>query len=167
MEKVDLGWLANINWISLVVIFIGVIGIIALLGYMANKGLIAWNGKLRVGSMDLERNIVRLQLTYLEAAVEEFYQEIERKSTWNEWKSKCVAHACKDVLERAISYNHITTDDSYVLIKQKEVWSAIQSLEMEHKYYKSEEFKKIIYGWVFKVIKDLLDIRLSQMKKEK
>jgi hypothetical protein len=38
---------------------------------------------------------------------------------------------------------------------------------MEHKYYKSEEFKKIIYGWVFKVIKDLLDIRLSQMKKEK
>lgn len=158
-NKVDLGFLANMSNSSLIIIFAGVIGLVIVVAYLANRGIVSWNGKLKIGSMDLERTIIRQQITYLDSAIQEYYTEVKHTKTWNEWKSKCVAHAVKDVLEKAISYNHITTESSYVLVKQKECWAAIQEFGMDDKYYTSNEFKQLIYGMVSRILEDLISIR--------
>ena len=58
-----------------------------------------------------------------------------------------------------VSFNHLSMDRSYVLVKQLEVWACVQKNEMVDPYYSSDEFKQLIYRWTEDCIKDLLDIR--------
>lgn len=154
-------WLSKILTSSnAIVSIIGLIALVIVLAMLAKKGLVSLNIKgIKVGTQDTERTIIRQQLAYVDAAVVEVLSEIPKKSSWNEWKSRCTAADVKDILQTTIAYNHISDNRSYVLVKEKAIWSAIQKNEMEDKYYKSEEFKQLVYNWVEKTIEDLLDIR--------
>lgn len=140
-------------------VFVIVVG--AFLAYLSKKGLFSFQGKgLQFGrGQDLERTIIRRQLEYVDAAVEEAFTEIEHTDTWEEWKSRFVAEKVKDCLQRTISFNHISNEKSYVSVKKLEVWAAIQSIGMTHQYYKSQEFKDLVYKWVEDTLEDLLSIR--------
>lgn len=156
-------WLATIltssNAVTSIVAFIIVIVLLAIL---SSLGLISFKGnKLSIGIADKERNIVRMQLKFVNAAIEEKFNEIKRTQTWNEWKSKCIAGQVKDVFESAIMLNHITTDSQYVLTIQSEVWAAILRNEISDPYYHSEEFSKIIKDFAKYVIENLYAIRKS------
>lgn len=139
------------------------IAILLILGFAAflvKKGIFKFNGKgLAVGGQELERRIIRRQLEYVDASVEEAFAEIEHTETWNEWKSRFVAEKVKDTLQRTISFNHICTEKTYVNVKKLEIWASIQSVGMSHPYYKSQEFKDLVYRWVEETIGDLLEIR--------
>lgn len=140
-------------------VFVIVVG--AFLAYLSKKGLFSFKAKgLQFGrGQDLERLILRQQLQYIDAAVEEAMTEIVKKDTWNNWKSKYTAEVVKDCLQRMVSFNHLSMDRSYVLVKQLEVWACIQKNDMVDPYYSSDEFKQLIYRWTEDCIKDLLDIR--------
>lgn len=154
-------WLATILTSSNAILVIGgLILLILVVAFLSKKGLVSLNIKgIKVGSQDIERTIIRQQLAYVDAAVIEMLSEIPKKATWNEWKSKCTAADVKDILQTTIAYNHISNNRSYVLVKKKAIWSAIQNNDMTDKYYKGEEFKQLVYNWVEKVVDDLLDIR--------
>lgn len=154
-------WLATIltssNAVTSIVAFIIVIVLLAIL---SSLGLISFKGnKLSIGIADKERNIVRMQLKFVNAAIEEMFARIIHKDSWNEWKSKCVAGQVKDVFESAIMLNHITTDSTYVLTIQSEVWAAIQKNYMIDPYYKSEEFEKLIKDFTRYVVENIYAIR--------
>lgn len=158
----DLSFLASIKPLQYLVVFGGIALLILLLGKLSKKGLFSFQGKgVKIGGFwqDLERRIIRQQLQYVTASIEEFFSEIERKSTWNEWKAKYTAEKVKDVFESAISFNHISKDHVYTSVKCKEVWSQIQTIGMDDPYYRSTEFKSLIYSFVEKTIADMVDIR--------
>lgn len=166
----SLDFLSNMQIGSIVAIFTGVFLLICLVGYLSKKGLLSFSGKgLSVGGkwQTLERTIIRQQMQYVAAAIEECFSETKREKTWNEWKSRYVAERVKDVLEEAISYNHISSNASYIKVKQKSVWAAIQENSMESPYYKSEEFKSLIYNWVEKTLTDLIAIREFYIEQNK
>lgn len=153
----DLSWLGTAGLGNIIVI--GVIALFVILlirtGYITFKGKGFNIGKVR----DLERIIIRRQLEYVDAAVEEMLTETPKKPTWDEWKSKYNAERVKDILQQAITLNHISTDRSYVSVKQLAVWSELQKSNMKDAYYRSDEFKQLVYRWVEDVIKCLLEIR--------
>lgn len=154
-------WLATIltssNAVTSIVAFIVVIILLAIL---SSLGLISFKGnKLSIGIADKERNIVRMQLKFVNAAIEEMFARVIHKDSWNDWKSKCVAGQVKDVFESAIILNHITIDSTYVLTIQSEVWAAIQKNYMIDPYYKSEEFEKLIKDFTRYVIENIYAIR--------
>lgn len=140
-------------------VFVIVVG--AFLAYLSKKGLFSFQGKgLQFGrGQDLERLILRQQLLYIDAAVEEAMTEIVKKETWNSWKAKYTAELVKDCIQNRCSVNHLSMDRSFILVMQLQVWSAIQKNEMVDPYYSSDEFKQLIYRWAEGCIKDLLDIR--------
>lgn len=154
-------WLATILTSSNAVIsIVGFVVVIVLLAILSSTGLISFNGnRLSVGIADKERNTVRMQLKFVNAAIEEMFAKVIHKDSWNEWKSKCVAGYVKDVFENAIMLNHITTDSTYILTIQTEVWAAIQKTYMIDPYYKSDEFEKIVKDFARYVIENIYTIR--------
>lgn len=154
-------WLANILTSSnAVTSIVGFIVVIVLLAILSSLGLVSFKGnRLSIGIADKERNIVRMQLKFVNASIEEMFARIIHKDSWNEWKSKCVAGQVKDVFESAIMLNHITCDSQYVLTIQSEVWAAIQKNYMIDPYYKSEEFEKLIKDFTRYVIENIYAIR--------
>lgn len=133
--------------------------LILLIAHYSKKGLFSFKGKGFNVGQDTERLIIRQQMQYIAAAVDEAMAEIEKKETWNVWKAKYTAERVVDVLQRAVSFNHLSTEHAYVLVKQLEVWSEIQKSDLTDPYYCSDEFKQIVYRWVEDAIKDLVDIR--------
>jgi len=133
--------------------------LILLIAHYSKKGLFSFKGKGFSVGQDTERLIIRQQMQYIAAAVDEAMTEIERTDTWNVWKAKYTAERVVDVLQRAVSFNHISCDKSYVLVKKLEVWSEIQKSDLIDPYYSSDEFKQLVYNWVEEAIRDLVDIR--------
>lgn len=160
----DLSWLGTAGLGNIIVI--GIIALFVIL--LIRTGYITFKGKgFNIGKVkDSERNIIRRQLEYVDAAVEEMLTEIPKQPTWNDWKSKYNAERVKDILQQAITFNHITTDRSYVLVKQLAIWSELQKSNLEDSYYRSDEFKQLIYRWVEDVIKCLLEIRVYNEKED-
>lgn len=158
----DLSWLGNANWINLVILaFIIIVGLL-----MASKGLISFRSKsFTIGkARDSERLIIRRQLEYVDSSVEEALTEVQRTKDWENWKAKYAAERVKDVLQSAITFNHISRDPSYVNIKQLAIWAEIQRIVEHEEYYSCDEFKVLVYNWVKQVVEDLLSIREYCMK---
>ena len=146
------------------IIPIGVILILVILAMaiLAKMGLVSFHGKgVSVGNGDKERNIIRHQIDYAEGACTDFFIRLERKPGFEEWRAKYIMERAYDVLVRIISYNHIQIEDTYIELRQSEIWKTIQEYKEsdDDPYYHSEEFKKIIYGEVKGVIEKLVKIR--------
>ena len=146
------------------IIPIGVILILVILAMaiLAKMGLVSFHGKgVSVGNGDKERNIIRHQIDYAEGACTDFFIRLERKPGFEEWRAKYIMERAYDVLVRIISYNHIQVEDTYIELRQSEIWKTIQEYKEadDDPYYHSEEFKKLIYGEVKGVIEKLVKIR--------
>lgn len=146
------------------IVSFGIVGVvlICLLAFLTKKGLFDLDIKgIKLGASEKERNIVRMQLRFVNAAIEEKFNEIKRTQTWNIWEAKCIAHQVKDIFENSIMLNHITTDDAYVRTIQSEVWATILRNEISDPYYRSEEFSKIAKDFAKYVIENIYSIRKS------
>jgi hypothetical protein len=146
------------------IIPIGIILILVILtmAILARMGLVSFHGKgVSVGNGDKEREIIRHQIDYAEGACTDFFIRVERKPSFEEWRAKYIMERAYDVLVRIISYNHIQVEDTYIELRQSEIWKTIQEhkLPSDDPYYSSDEFKKLIYNEVKGVIEKLVKIR--------
>lgn len=146
------------------IIPIGIILILVIctMAILAKMGLVSFHGKgVSVGNGDKERNIIRHQIDYAEGACTDFFIRLERKPGFEEWRAKYIMERAYDVLVRIISYNHIQVEDTYIELRQSEIWKTIQEYREldDDPYYHSEEFKKLVYGEVKGVIEKLVKIR--------
>lgn len=134
--------------------------LICLIAFLTKKGLFAFKGKgFEVGIRDEERTIVRRQLEYAKASATEIFASLPRKETWQEWKSLYVKELVLNVIEQAVFLNKISTADTYLTVRKVEVWQTIQSQHMDNEYYRSDEFKKIVFDWLDSLFVFLLKIR--------
>lgn len=139
--------------------FVAVV-LICLIAFFAKKGLLAFNGKgFEVGIRNEERTIVRRQLEYARASATEIFSSLPRKETWKEWKSLYVKELVLNVIEQAVFLNKISTADTYLAVRKAEVWQSIQSQHMEDEFYRSDEFRKIVFDWLDHLFVFLLKIR--------
>lgn len=153
--------LAALSPLQIGMYLIGIVVILLLVYHLASKGGVYYKGKgLQIGAgQEKERMILRRQMEYVIASVNEAMTEIGTREGEDEWKRKFISEKVIDVLNDAISFNHVSTDRSYILLKQLCVWSEIQKTGIEIGYYKSDEFKSLVYKWVEDAIKDILEIR--------
>lgn len=134
--------------------------LIVLVAFLAKKGLLSFKGKgFEVGIRDEERTIVRRQLEYARASAVEIFNTIPRKESWQEWKSLYVKELVLNVIEQAVFLNKISTADTYIAVRKLEVWQAMQSQSMDDEYYRSDDFKKIVFNWLDQLFSFLLKIR--------
>lgn len=139
------------------------IGVFVLfIAFLARKGLFSFYAKgVSLGNGDKERNIIRHQIDYVESHCTDFFTRVKKTEKFNDWEGKYITEKVFDVFVRIISYNHINVEDTYVDLRQSEVWKVIQEhlTADDSEYYSSKEFKEIIYKEVKDIIEKLVKIR--------
>ncbi len=165
-------WISNIinggnGKFTLVFILI----ILVSLFYLIKNGTVNFNGHgLQVGkTRESELRIVREQLQYMEQIVNGSLSKIPENLRTGEyfykvkyWWSK-LADACESI----IIYNHLTTDEVYIKLKQESFYNLMLAvIDDKDEYWKSPEFRGLIYNTIGGLIADLVKVRETYSKKE-
>lgn len=152
------------NLVKITVQQIAAIGILLivltlLFAWLSKKGIFSFNAKgITIGTgQNLERRVILRQFEYIDASIQEQLNLLNLNDS-NKWLYICTAEKVKDVLQKAVTLNHISTDEAYIKTKQLSIWSEIAKVCPKNK---QKEFKEKVYEWVKKVFEDLLSVRQS------
>lgn len=139
---------------------IGISMLIALIAFLAKKGIISFKGKgLKIGSAENERTILRQQIEFCKTQTETMANKlVDSYKDADEWRIRYICELVYDIWIEAISYNHITKDSFYIQNKFEKVWAIILK-ETFIEAFSSEEFKKIVFDECKKVVERLVDIK--------
>lgn len=162
-----MAWLTDIiNGQNGLVSLIVIAGIIAAIIYAFKCGKVSYKGHgLSVGeTRESELRIVREQMQYMERTVDSLFTKLPENFQVNE----CYKYACKywlsvlkDFLEVMIIYNHLREDNVYIELKQMSAYNLMLSVVDSEEYWKSPEFRGLIYNTVGTLIKDLIKVRVT------
>lgn len=157
------GILTDGNFLKSVV---GIGMLVALLAFLAKKGLISFKGKgLKVGvSNEEELAIVRTQIQWAEADCETMLREITNRFSetgMDEYKARYTVERVLDELIKIVIFNHISREPVYVGMKQDLIWSVVSSINPEPEWNCLEP---IVKERVEVAIRTLYDIRMYYSK---
>lgn len=165
-------WLANIlNGINGRFTLIIVLFILVQLFISIRRGNISFNRfGLQVGkTRESELRIVREQLQYMEQILNGTLSKVpeELRTGDNFYKAKYWWSKLGDFLEGLIVYNHLTYDETYIKLKQEGAYNLMLTvIDSENEYWKSPEFRGLIYNTMKDLICDLVKVRETYSKKE-
>ncbi len=132
---------------------------------MAKNGIIRFNSdKLSIGYQDKERKIIRQQIEFTQNACMSFIIHQNIPDDCDKYRLFFVNEKVYDEMINWISFNHITTDDTYIEIKQNIIQSIIATYT-QNEFFKTPEFKDYINKEVSRIIHKLVDIRKYYSKK--
>ena len=83
------------------------------------------------------------------------------------WMTKCILEYAYDEFVNWIHYNHISSDEAYVSVKQAKICSLIYAQPVRPEF-KTPEFQERMKNWVKEIIVELVRIRKAyteEMKK--
>lgn len=158
------GILTDGNFLKSVV---GIGMLVALLAFLAKKGIISFKGKgLKVGHSDEEeRTIIRTQIQWCEADCKDMLRELTKTlpecTEMNEYKAKYTIEKVLDCLVQIVIFNHITLEPQYIKLKQDLIWSVVSEVNPEPVWDKLEP---IVKDRVAVAIKNLYEIRTYYSK---
>lgn len=139
--------------------------LVALLAYLAKKGIVSFKGKgLKVGHSDEdERMIIRTQIQWCEADCKDMLRELTKSlcTEMNEYKAKYTIEKVLDCLVQIVIFNHITLEPQYIKLKQDLIWSVVSEVNPEPVWDKLEP---IVKDRVAVAIKNLYEIRAYYSK---
>lgn len=148
--------LTSSNAVPVLITLVVIILIIAILG---KKGLLTFDIKgIKLGQSELERTIIRNQSEWAKLYCDSMEPRLPHPEGYDIWKSKYILECVYDEILTWITYNHITTNDSYIEIKQNKLIFLITSLTVK-KDYQTEEFNDIIKKETKFIISKLVQIR--------
>lgn len=148
--------LTSSNAVPILITFVVITLIIAILG---KKGLLTFDIKgIKLGQSELERTIIRQQSEWAKLYCDSMEPRLPHPEGYDIWKSKYILECVYDEILTWITYNHITTNDSYIEIKQNKLIFLITSLTVK-KDYQTEEFNDIIRKETKFIISKLVQIR--------
>ena len=158
-------WLANVltstNAIPVMIFVIGTIIIVCVLGKHGYLNI--HTDKISIGASEKERFIIRQQIEYSETACMSFLQRMPKIDNFNEYIGKYIVERIYDEFVKMISFNHITDSEAYIQIKQALIWNIITTITKDP-YYKSDEFKDMVFLNVKEAIEQLVKIRKHYSK---
>ena len=140
---------------------------IFILTKMSKSGLLSFKGKgLRIGSDETERTIIRNQSQWGYLFIMSIKGKVLSEESSDEQNNKCelILEKVYDKVIDWINYNHISSNDSYIGIKQGEIKNLIYSQDNLDEEYKTSEFAERVDGWVKELILNLIQIRKEYMQ---
>lgn len=145
-------------WLVVVILVLGFIA--ARQGYLKYKG-----DKLSLGRdmSENERTIIKNQTEHAKWYVEAFEKEIPDYEGYDIYHGKYIIEVIYDEVVKWVVFNHIQNTQSYIKIKQRTIWSIVQTMTTEE-VMRTSEFKKKVYKGVEELIKDLVAIREEYSK---
>lgn len=151
-------WIGNmINGANGLAVLATVILAIVLLAVLAKLGILSINTKgVRLGADADTRNLIQAQMEYARSVFQEAVSKFPKNL--DTWRTKYVISMAMDVMERAIIFNNMSTDESYVKSKQASIYSVVL-INTEDDWFKSDEFKEYTYKIVADLIKDLVKMK--------
>ena len=140
---------------------------IFILTKMSKSGLLSFKGKgLRIGSDETERTIIRNQSQWGYLFIMSIKGKVLFEDSSNEQNNKCelILEKVYDKVIDWINYNHISSNDSYINIKQGEIKNLIYSQDNLDDEYKTTEFADRVDDWVKELILNLIQIRKEYLQ---
>ncbi len=167
MEKVVDGLkeiLTSANaWIFL--LFLGFM--IFVLVKMSKSGLISFRGKgLRIGSDETERTVIREQSKWAYLFIMAIKGKVLSEDVSEEQNDRCelILEKVFDKVIDWVNYNHISSNNSYIEIKQGEIKNLVYSQNRLDDIYKTPEFARRMDDWVRELILNLIQIRKEYLQ---
>lgn len=125
------------------------------------QGWFKFKGKgLQIGGDEEERKILRNQFDFCESFFDKFVFDPKLKQ-FDENKVKHIADKCQNIVERAILFNHISTDNSYIEPKAEMVYSAILK-RSDSDFVRTLEFEAEVKKQITILFKRLYDLRVNK-----
>lgn len=134
---------------------------------MSKSGLISFRGKgLRIGSDETERTIIREQSKWAYLFIMAIKGKVLSEDATEEQNNRCelILEKVFDKVIEWINYNHISSNNSYVEIKQGEIKNLVYSQNNLDDNYKTPEFAMRMDGWVRELILNLIQVRKEYMQ---
>lgn len=140
-----------------------IVGVLVFAWYMVKKGYVSFAGKgLKIGTEAETRALIRDMIEYAESACDAQYSKM-RPYCDSDYHTKYLIACAKDVFQKAIIYNYITSNESYVKAKQALVLNAIQKRTTNNHFF-GPEFKSCCNRFVEDIVKDLYRMKLTYLK---
>lgn len=126
---------------------------------LAKNGLLKISFKgLKISREDKERTIVRQQVEWITLYCDGMEPRLPHPEGYDIWRSKYILERVLDEIITWITFNHITTNENYIEIKQNKIINLINSLTVSPVYH-SKEFREQIKKEMEFVIHKLVQIR--------
>lgn len=134
---------------------------------MSKSGLISFKGKgLRIGSDETERTIIREQSKWAHLFIMAIKGKVlteDATDVQNERAELILYKVYVKVIDW-INYNHISSNNSYVEIKQGEIKNLVYSQDNLDDEYKTPEFEVRMDSWVKELILNLIQVRKEYLQ---
>lgn len=142
------------NGIAVLLFTLVVIGIAVIL---LKKGLISINTKsIKIGASESTRHLLQSQIELVNARFAE--AEANLPSHLDVYRTKFVICRAIDVLERAVIFNNMSTDEVYITAKCSSVYATVLQLT-DDEYFRTPEFRDFCYKLVADLIRDLVRMK--------
>lgn len=134
-------------------------GVFIIILYCIKKGYFKFNGKgVSIGlSEQHTRDLIQAQFDYANAKCESVEGSLPKNL--DKYRTRYVIGKVEDVIQKAIIFNNLTDNESYIKAKQELCYYTVMK-HTEDEYFKTPEFK----AWLSKFIADLFK-DLYRMKK--
>lgn len=144
----------NATIILVFALFVIVIGLI-----LSKTGLLNIHTKfVQIGAADKERNVIRQQVEWIRLHCESMESQLPRSEGYNPWRGRYIAERVYDEYVDWITFNHLTTERSYVEIKQDKIVNLVHSL-VEKDEFRTREFDELLRKDTKEAIEKLVQIR--------
>ena len=105
-----------------------------------------------------KRTIIRQQVEWATLYCDGVEARLPKPAGYNIWRSKFVLEKVLDEILTWITFNHISTNDNYIEIKQNKIINLVNSLT-DKPEYQSKDFRETIKKEIKFVITKLVQIR--------
>ena len=144
-------------------ILITLVVLVLVISILAKLGLFRLNIKgINIGSDEDERAIIRQQIEWTQL----FIQAFQKQSVFEGCDTYHTLYVLEKIFDEVLSwvvFNHISTSENYVSIKQEKLWNLVQTLTTDPQF-SSDEFRHLIYTNTSVIINRLVYIRRNYRK---
>lgn len=113
---------------------------------------------ITLGAADREREIIRQQVEWVRHHWEGFEATMPKPEGYDSWRGRFVAERVYDEFVDWITFNHISTSDTYVEVKQDKIISIVRQYTHMEEFH-SKKFEDAIKKEVKACIERLVQIR--------
>jgi len=136
-----------------------IVGIIAVVIYLIKKGYLKMNTHgVQIGLSEQQtRDLIQAQFDYANAKCESIESSLPK--SLEKYKVRFIIGKVEDVIQKAIIFNNLTDNESYIKAKQELCYCTWMKY-VEDDYFKTPDF----HAWMNKFVNDLFS-DLYRMKK--
>lgn len=143
--------------VTVILVFLAFVFILAIV--LSKTGLLnIHTNVVQIGAAIQERNIIRQQIEWVKLHCEGMESQLPKPEGYDTWRGRYILERVYDEYVTWITFNHISTDSTYVEIKQDRIVNLVESL-VEREEFRTKEFEKTLRDDTREALEKLVQIR--------